>query len=91
MQVLLRKPEPARDLWRSASMTAEWAVTRRVRINARLSCDITCGPGGVCVEWIGRSPRGLSAAGQRRYRAGRDAVLAEVARKLGGGVLLIEV
>jgi hypothetical protein len=48
-------------------------------------------PEWLCVEWIGGSPPGLNAAGQRRYRAGRDAVLAEVAAKLGGTVMLIEV
>jgi hypothetical protein len=73
------------------STAAEWVISRTVRIGAGLSCEMTAGPGGFTCEWSER-PRRLSRKQVRRYRAGRDALLKEVAARLGGGgVLVVEV
>jgi hypothetical protein len=69
----------------------EWAITKRVRINSHLSVDITVGPGGAVAEWIGGEPKFLTAVERRRYRDGRDELLAQVAKKIGGNILLVEV
>jgi hypothetical protein len=71
--------------------TAEWALTRRIRINASLSVDLTVGPSGACCEWIGSKPKTLTAIELERYRNGRNTLLAEVAAKIGGNVLVVEV
>jgi hypothetical protein len=53
-------------------MTAEWAIRRFV--------EITCGPGGMCCEWVPDRPRRpLTKQEIRNYRAGRDSLLSEVA------------
>jgi hypothetical protein len=72
------------------SQGAEWAITRRIKINATLSCDLTIGPGGACCEWVGGKPKFLTEVEKNRYRAGRNDLLAEVARKIGGGVMCVE-
>jgi hypothetical protein len=69
--------------------SAEWAITRRIRLSASVSCDLTIGPGGAVCEWIG-NPRSLTPAQQRRYRSERNKLLSDVARRLGGNVLLVE-
>jgi hypothetical protein len=61
---------------------AEWAVTRRIRISGRIACDLTLGPGGAVCEWVGGRPR---------YRAERDELLSEVALRMGGTIMLVEV
>jgi hypothetical protein len=71
------------------SPRAEWAISRRIRLSAQASCDLTIGPSGCGAEWIG-NPRRLTPAQQRKYRSERDKLLADVARKLGGNILLIE-
>jgi hypothetical protein len=63
---------------------AESAVTRRIKLSAHISCDLTVGPGDAVCEWVGGRPHHLTAAQQRRYRSERDRLLTEVARKLGG-------
>ena len=46
----------------------------------------------MCCEWIpGRPRRALTKHEIRNYRAARNALLGEVAARLGGGVLLIEI
>jgi hypothetical protein len=72
------------------SAHAEWAITRRIRLSATLSCDLTVGPGGAVCEWIGGHPRQLSPAQQRKYRTERNKLLRDVAGHLGGNVLLVE-
>jgi hypothetical protein len=62
----------------------EWALTRRIKISARISADLTIGPGGACCEWVGGHPRSLTPAQQRRYRAARNKLLGDVARRIGG-------
>jgi hypothetical protein len=42
-------------------------------------------------EWRPGLPKRLSHKEWKAYRAGRDALMAEVAKMLGGGVLLLEV
>jgi hypothetical protein len=70
-------------------MSATWAITRRIKINATLSADMTAGPGGLVVEWIGAVPRRLTAAEQRRYRNGRDRLLTELSARMGGARILV--
>lgn len=66
------------------------ALTRTVPIN-KLTVTMTCGPGGFTCGWSPDRPRGLSQMEIRRYRAGRDALLGEVAERMGGNVLVVEV
>ena len=70
---------------------AEWALSRSVQINSKLSVTMTAGPGGFTCEWSPTIPRELKKKERNRYRAGRDSLLAEVAQRLGGGVLVVEV
>jgi hypothetical protein len=70
-------------------MSATFAITRRVKINAHLSADMTAGAGGFVVEWIAGVPRRLSPAEQRRYRRGRDRLLAELSARMGGARILV--
>jgi hypothetical protein len=72
-------------------MTSEFAITRRITISARVACDLTVGPGGACCEWIGGRPRDLTPAQQRRYRSERDKLIQQLALRLGGNILLIEI
>jgi hypothetical protein len=71
-------------------MSATWAITRTVRINAALSAEMTAGPGAFVVEWDGVMPRRLSAAEKRRYRKGRDELVAEYSAMTGLKILLVE-
>ena len=52
---------------------------------------MTAGPGGFTCEWSPTIPRELKKKERNRYRAGRDSLLAEVAQRMGGGVLVVEV
>jgi hypothetical protein len=70
---------------------AEWALTRTVSINNNLSVTMTAGPGGFTCDWIPDRPRGLSRKEIRRYRAGRDELLAKVGERMGGSVLVLEI
>lgn len=42
------------------------------------------------VEWSPDVPRELTAQQLQQYRDGRDALLAEIGRDLGGNVLVVE-
>lgn len=72
---------------------AEWALTKTVPINATLSVTMTCGPGGFVCEWAPAPPafKQLNQRERERYRAGRDALLAELAERVGGNVLVLEI
>jgi hypothetical protein len=74
-------------------IAAEWALTRTVSINDKLTVTMTCGPGGFVCEWSPTTPKPkqLNLEDQKRYRAGRDALLAELAERVGGNVLVLEV
>ncbi len=46
---------------------------------------------GIASKWSPHLPkRGLSAQEREQYRSGRDNLLAEVSRHMGGSVLVIE-
>lgn len=47
-------------------------------------------PAAACVEWSPSEPTRLDAQQWREYRAGRNAVLAELAQQLGGSVAVID-
>ena len=68
----------------------EWTLTRRIKINSKLSVDLTVGPSGALAEWIGGMPKTFTDVEMKRYREGRNALLSEFAIKLGGNVLLVE-
>ena len=73
-------------------MSASWAIRRFVEVGPGLAVELTAGPGGFCAEWIPDKPRcPLTKQEIRNYRAGRDALLGEVAQRMGGGVLVVEV
>jgi hypothetical protein len=71
--------------------SAEWAITHRIKFNASLSVDLTIGPGGAVAEWVGARPKYLTDVEQRRYRDGRNDLVQELARKLGGTVAVMEI
>jgi hypothetical protein len=70
---------------------SEFAITKRIKINANLAVDLTIGPSGAVAEWVGSQPRFLTAVEKARYRAGRDELVREFARKIGGNILVVEV
>jgi hypothetical protein len=72
-------------------IAAEWALTRTVPINDRLSVTMTCGPMGFVCEWSPTTPKELKKKERKRYRAGRDALLADVAERMGGNILVVEI
>jgi hypothetical protein len=51
---------------------------------------MTAGPGGFVCQWSPDVPQRLTHSEQRRYRRARNDLLAEVAQRMGGGVLVIE-
>ena len=71
-------------------MTGDWALTRSVRISRSLTAEMTAGPAGFVVEWFPDRPRRLSRKEIKKYKNARNALLGEVAVRLGGNVLLIE-
>jgi hypothetical protein len=72
-------------------MTGDWAITRTVRISRTLSVEMTAGPGGFVCEWLRDRPRRLSRKEIKKYRNARNALLGEVAERLGGNVLVVEI
>jgi hypothetical protein len=72
-------------------MTAEHAATRTVRLSETLSVTITASRIGVSAEWSPAPPDTLSDIELHRYREARNAVVAEVANRLGGRAVVIEV
>jgi hypothetical protein len=72
---------------------AEWALSRSVQINSKLSVTMTAGPGGFTCEWAPAPPafKQLNQRERERYCAGRDALLGEVAQRMGGNVLVVEI
>ncbi len=72
--------------------TPEWAVTRTIKLSSRYSVEMTVGPGGFTCEWSPEIPRPGSCTHKelKRYRAGRDALVAEVAQRMGRAVMLVE-
>jgi hypothetical protein len=55
------------------------------------TCEMVFRPGReLKVKWRPAMPRRLSDSEWAEYRAGRDALLAEVAEAIGGNVLVVE-
>ena len=75
----------------STTASADARASPFARITNNISVELTAGPGGFTAEWIGGRPRDLTPAQRRRYRQARNAVLAEVAERMGGNVLLVEI
>jgi hypothetical protein len=74
-------------------MKSEWATSRTVDIGKGLSVEFTAGPAGFVAEWSSGAPpdpRTLSNKQMARYRAGRDAVVQELASHLGVAALVVE-
>lgn len=74
----------------TASDEAALVVTN-VRLSRRLSVTFTVSPTHFVCEWIPEPPAHLTKKELRAYREGRDAVLNELAKKLGldGGKILV--
>jgi hypothetical protein len=72
--------------------TPEWAISKRVQITRRLSVTLTAGPGGMTAEWDPDVPKpgSLGPRAHARYFSGRHQLLSEVAKRLGAGVLVID-
>jgi hypothetical protein len=74
--------------WR-LNMTAG-KITNTFRVG-RFTCKLTFADGQLSAEWRPGLPKRLSGKEWKAYRAGRDALIAEVAKAIGGGVLLVDV
>jgi hypothetical protein len=71
-----------------AKRRPEWKNTFRV---GDYTCEMTYNEGGTLrAEWRPNVPRNLPAGAMEEYRAGRDALMGEVAAALGGRALVIE-
>ena len=81
-------------------MSAEAAlaptVTHQFRVGKKYSCTLSvplASAGsvvGMAARWTPRVPPKLSASELRQYRRGRNDALAEIARRLGGPVVVLE-
>ena len=76
----------------SSAPIGEWAISKTARLSKRFTVDLTIGPGGFVCEWSPRSPRRGELTGKEihRYRRARDTCVTEVAERMGGNVLLVE-
>ncbi len=74
---------------KEATLRHEWKNTFRVGV---YTCNMTYNAGSSLIkaEWRPDTPRRLSAQAMDEYRAGRNALMAEVATALGKRTLLVE-
>ncbi len=68
----------------------EYAERTVARLSDRLSIEITAGLGAVTCEWDPAMPERLTAVELAAYRRARDGVLARLAERIGGSILLVE-
>ena len=72
-------------------MKTDRTISKRIKLSNRLSVDVTLGFGGQLVcEWTPCLPKKITPAELQAYRKGRDELIADYAREIGGKVLLIE-
>jgi hypothetical protein len=66
-------------------------VTNTFRVG-RFVCEMTFADGHLSAQWSPDVPKrgSLSREETEHYRAGRDALMAEVAKTIGGNVLVLE-
>jgi hypothetical protein len=69
---------------------SEAAISRTFVLSRRLSVEITAGTGGMVVEWHPDVPERLTGGELRRYRRARNEMLGELAKRLGGDILVVE-
>jgi hypothetical protein len=69
--------------------TADWGIERRIKLSRDLAVTLTIGPSHACCEWHPTIPDKLSPTQWRRYRAGRDRLVAQVAARMGGGKAIV--
>jgi hypothetical protein len=72
---------------------SEWAIAGTVDLGKGLSVEFTLGPGGFTAEWHPDvpNPKSLTKKQMARYRAGRDALVNDVAKRMGVNALVVEV
>jgi hypothetical protein len=70
-------------------MSAQFSNTFTVGL---YKCEMTFDPASKSIhaEWTPAEPKRLTDAELKQYRAGRNALLSEVGKALGGNVLVIE-
>ena len=72
------------------NLTSTFAVGRYICM-VSIKADVAVGGTQAChVEWAPERPTRLSAEECFAYRRGRDAVLAKLARLIGGNVAIVE-
>lgn len=81
---------PKRTILTAMSLTTDQTVSRHVRLSKRLAVDLTFSTSGMVCEWDPGLPRQLTAKELRRYVAARDACASELARLLGGNVVVAD-
>jgi hypothetical protein len=64
-------------------------LSTRFRVGKRFMCTLTFADGEMRADWS-PMPRRLKQKEWADYRRGRDALLAEVAKSIGGNVLTVE-
>jgi hypothetical protein len=67
-------------------------ISNTIRVGAYI-CEMTFADNALSAKWSPDLPKRGSLTQQEiaAYRAGRDALMAEVAKMIGGNVLMIEV
>ena len=71
-------------------------VTHQFRVGDKYTCTMTVpipaygSVVGLAARWSPRPPSKLSGSALRQYRRGRNDALAEVARQMGGPVVVVE-
>lgn len=70
---------------------SEAAERNTFRLSSRLSVELTCGAGGLTVEWAPAMPARLTRNELRRYRAARHQMIEELAKRLGAVAVVVEV
>jgi hypothetical protein len=71
------------------AVNANWGIERRIRLSRDLAVTLTIGPAHACAQWHPAMPDRLSPTQWRRYRAGRDRLVAQVAARMGGGRAIV--
>jgi hypothetical protein len=65
-------------------------ISTTFRVGKSYRCDMRFdSTRGLLAEWTPDTPKRLTEAEAADYRRGRDAFLAEIARRIGGNVMVI--
>jgi len=69
---------------------AHAAISDTFRLSRRLSVEITVSRLGIACEWVPELPRRLRQRELAAYRRARDEMLARLAERIGGNIVVVE-